>query len=241
MFADLLYMFPIFSDFLQNRSDRGGGGPKILVCNFTIKNVDTICAIEDYCKNNPIEGGADQKSSFAILPSILYVETQFICANEDFCKIDPITGRAGRDQKSSFAIKPQYVDTQFICVKPANLNYIRRHPIHLCKAGFLIDRSVLAIYTQFICPSEDYCKINPIGGGGRLQDCSSSIDRVRVDLGWLNTRKYTNSVNSHNASSDKKMSEEKVCLKHEISIFSFINFVLRSPVLEICNFAHFWD
>ena len=35
---DLLYMFPIFSDFLQNRSDRGGGA------------------------------GGDQKSSFAIKP-----------------------------------------------------------------------------------------------------------------------------------------------------------------------------
>ena len=50
---------------------RGGGGDQksLFAILPSILNVDTICAIEDYCKNNPIGGGADQKSLFAILPS----------------------------------------------------------------------------------------------------------------------------------------------------------------------------
>ena len=46
--------------------------------------------------------GGDQKSLFAILPSILNVDT--ICAIEDYCKNNPIGG--GADQKSLFAILP---------------------------------------------------------------------------------------------------------------------------------------
>ena len=127
-FKAILSRFWFFSDFLQNwsnRGGRGGGGPKILICDRTkfwhglLRNTKgkkwkkknrfffhVSDDSEQLSKKFFLRGGHRGAKNFLFQFLAVSGHSESILMFPIFCKIDPVGGGRGEGTKFSFAIKP---------------------------------------------------------------------------------------------------------------------------------------